>query len=68
MKLPFLINNNPQQEPDPSVKRVFIRRNRWDNYGAFVGSKKVRDDGNKWDLIVAISKLYPNAEILDHTL
>ena len=65
----FLVSQNPKPEPTyPNVKRVFIRRNVWDNYGLFVGSKKVLDGADKSDLIDRAAELYPNAEIIDKTI
>lgn len=68
MNIPRLVFKNfTSIEPDNTVKRVFIKRNAWDNYGLFVGTKKVYDAGEKYDITDYIAKKYPRAEIIDKT-
>ena len=55
----------PEDVIDVTVKKVFVRRNVWDNYALFIGTKKVLDGANKDDLIERCKELYPNAEIID---
>lgn len=54
-------------EPDLTVKKVFIRRNIWDNYGLFVGTRKVYDSGVKDYVIDYVAEKYPNATVIDNT-
>ena len=58
---------NSKIRQDFSVLKVFIKRNIWDNYGLFVGTKKVYDGKNKADLIEYAETKYPHAEIIDKT-
>lgn len=57
----------PPIETFPDVKRVYIHRNTYGQYQAFVGRKKVRDGANKERLIDLVAEVYPNADIFDKT-
>jgi hypothetical protein len=50
------------------VKKVIIKVNVWDNYGLFVGTKKVFDSSKKYWVLDYIEKHYPNALIIDKTI
>lgn len=63
----LIVPETSKIEPDTTVKRVFIRRNIWDNYGLFVGRSKVYDSGIKDYVIDYAKEKYPNAEIIDNT-
>ena len=64
----LIVKDSKPAQTFPSVKRVFIKRNIWDNYGLFVGNKKVLDGADKLDLMDRAAELYPNAEIIDKTI
>jgi len=50
-------------QPDYNVRKVIVRRNRWDNYGLFIGSRKVLDGADRERLMDRARELYPNAKI-----
>lgn len=58
----------PIESENPNIKKVFVRRNIWDNYALFIGTKKVLDGAHKGDLLERCNDLYPNAEIIDKTV
>jgi len=58
----------PEDKPDLSIKKVFVRRNAWSNYALFIGKRKVLDGARKDDLLDRCKELYPNAEIIDKTI
>lgn len=64
----FEILNPVVDAPDNSIKKVFVRRNVWDNYALFIGTRKVLDGAHKNDLIDHCRFLYPMAEIIDKTI
>ena len=64
----IILKGIPNDKIDMSIKKVFIRRNVWDNYALFIGTKKVLDGARKDDLIERCQELYPNAEIIDKTI
>lgn len=70
MKLPFLVSDSDRlnNQINLTVKKVFIRRNIWDNYNAYIGTTKVRIDANKDSLIELCEIIYPNATIIDKTI
>lgn len=70
-KFPLISNDKgvligiPEIEPDLSVNKIIINRNIWDNYGVFIGTKKVYDGADKADLLKYAATKYPQAKIID---
>ncbi len=55
-------------KPNPEVKKVIIKQNVWDNYGLYIGTKKVFDSRLKGWILDRIQTHYPNATIIDKTI
>jgi len=61
-----LQSNIPDQAPDLTVKKVYVkRRDSIGDYAAYIGRTQVLVEMSQKDLIEEVKKLYPNAEIIE---